>query len=73
MTSKTFWADSVERAVKTFAQSLVALFLGDQALNVLSVDWTTASAVSGTAALVSVLTSVASGQVGPDKGSASLV
>lgn len=72
LTSKVFWAASVERAVKTFAQALVAVFLGDSALSVISVDWTSAGAVAGTAALVSVLTSVASGTVGPE-GSPSLV
>ncbi len=64
--SAAFWASTAERTIKTFAQSLLALFLGDSALSVISVDWTSGLAVAGTAALVSVLTSIASGTVGPD-------
>jgi len=61
-----FWKAAAERAVKTFAQSLVALFIAG--VTILSIDWVQALAVSGTAALVSVLTSIASSRLGPFDG-----
>lgn len=60
--TKSFWVDASERAIKTAAQSGVAVFVAD--VTVLSVDWAGAAAVVGTATLVSVLTSVASAKVG---------
>ena len=69
---KDFWVASSERAVKTFAQSLLALFVGDSALNVVNISWEHGLVVAATATLVSFLTSVVSAQVGP-AGSPSLV
>ena len=63
LTDKTFWVDTVERAVKTFAQAAVAV-LTSNVVGLLDVDFVTLASVSGLAALVSVLTSIASGQVG---------
>lgn len=54
-----FWTAAFERAVKTFAQSLVVT-LGAGAVNVLEVPWQAALAVGAGAAVVSVLTSIAS-------------
>lgn len=71
MFTKLFWKDAVERAVKTFAQALLALFTGGQT-GVLDVDWGQSFSVAGLAAAVSVLTSIVSSQAGPD-GGASLV
>lgn len=45
------------RAVKTFAQSAVALITA-QATGLLDVDWQALASVSGLAALVSILTSL---------------
>ena len=45
------------RAIKTFAQSAVALITA-QATGLLDVDWAALASVSGLAALVSVLTSL---------------
>ena len=45
------------RAVKTFAQTAVSLVTVGQAF--LEVDWVTVLSISGTAAIVSLLTSVA--------------
>ena len=56
--TREFVLDALERALKTAAQSLVALFVAG--VTIMSVDWVDALAVSGTAALVSILTSVAS-------------
>lgn len=71
MFSKLFWKDSLERAVKTFAQVLLALFAGNQ-VDIVNVDWGQAFSVAGTAVLVSFLTSIVSSKVG-DSDSASLV
>lgn len=53
------WAqDAAVRAVKTFAQSLVAL-IGAGATGFLSVSWQTDLGIAGVAAVVSVLHNVA--------------
>jgi hypothetical protein len=69
MFTKTFWKDTAERAVKTFAQSMAAVLTAG-VTGVLDVDWMNALSVSLLAALVSVLTSVGSGYVGDDSASA---
>lgn len=63
MFNKEFALAVLERALKTFAQALVAVFAAGS-ITVLNVDWTQALAVAGTAALLSVLTSIASGGFG---------
>lgn len=68
--NKKFWLDTAERAVKTFAQALVAVFVAG--ITVLTVDWVQAVAVAATAALVSIGTSIASYNAG-EKGTASLI
>lgn len=65
---RKFAAQTIERAVKTFAQSAAALLVGN-GVGVLDVDWVAVGSVSGLAALVSVLTSVGSGYVGDDSPS----
>jgi hypothetical protein len=55
-----FWKDAGERALKTFAQALLAVFLVS-GTTVLNADWGTALATAGTAVLISFLTSVVSG------------
>ena len=71
MLTKQFWIDSAERAIRTFAQALVAI-LGAGAVNILTIDWVQALSVAAGAALLSVLTSVASSGIGV-KGSPSLL
>lgn len=66
----SFVTDLVERAVKTAAQTAVTV-LGADKLNVLHVDWETVAGLSGGAALLSVLTSLASLKIGTS-GTASL-
>ena len=60
----SFWKSLLERAVKTFCQAALALLVGD-GLTLLSVDWPTVASVAGLAAVVSVLTSIASAPFGP--------
>jgi hypothetical protein len=66
-----FWKDTAERAVKTFAQALAAVF-GADGLGLLNAPWGTALSTAGMAAVLSVLTSVASAGAGT-QGTASLV
>ncbi|MGH3913715.1 MAG: holin [Pseudonocardiaceae bacterium] len=54
-----FWQQALERAFKTFAQTLVALFSAS-GIGLLNAPWTTALSAAGMAALLSVLTSMAS-------------
>lgn len=70
LTSKTFWVDTTERAIKTIAQTAVALLTASGALNLFTVNWGDLVAVAGLAGLISILTSVASSGNG---NSASLV
>lgn len=65
-----FWRDTVERALKTAAQAVI-LALGGGAVNVLTLDWVTLAGAAGGGALLSVLTSLASGAI-TDGGTASL-
>lgn len=55
--------DICERAVKTAAQSAIGV-LGAGAVGVLDVDWANVGSVAGLAAVVSILTSVASSGFG---------
>lgn len=71
MWSKTFWKDLAERGLKTFAQVLVAT-LTAAGTGLLDTDWGSALAVAGMAAVLSVVTSLASNVLNPD-GTASLV
>ena len=53
------WAKAAGiRAIKTFAQTAAALIGADQ-ISVVNIDWVTVMGVSATAALLSILTSVA--------------
>ncbi len=68
--SLTFWKDTAERALKSFAQGVI-LALGGGAVNVLTIDWLTLAGAGGGAALLSVLTSIVSAGVA-NKGTASM-
>lgn len=71
MFTLAFWKDALERAVKTAAQTAVAL-IGTGMVGILDVDWVQVASVSGVAALLSVLTSIGSDPFA-DRGTASLV
>ena len=55
--SKTFWLGTAERAIKTFAQSLLGLLTVGMAIT--AINWPASLAIAATAALASVLTSIA--------------
>ena len=65
----TFWKDASERAIRTAAQALLALWATDIS-GVLDVDWTQAGSVAALAAVTSVLMSVAAtGRGNPESAS----
>lgn len=64
MWSTTFWKGALERAVKTFLQALIAAGGADQ-FNLLSLDWRAVLGIAGSAAVLSLLTSVVSSPLGP--------
>lgn len=49
---------SVERALKTLAQTAIAVITGSQVLNVIQVDWAQVAGISALAAVMSLLNSV---------------
>ncbi len=63
-TTAAFWKATAERAIKTDAQTVLGLLTADHIVGVLDVDWTQTGSVAALAALLSVLTSIASAQVG---------
>ena len=67
MFDQRFWIAAAERAVKTFAQTLVAL-IGTGAVGVMDLDWLQMLSVAATATILSVLTSVASANFGANPG-----
>lgn len=58
-----FWKDAGERAIRTAAQALLALWATDVS-GVLAVDWIQAFSVAGLAAITSVLMSIVATNVG---------
>ncbi|MGV0438853.1 holin [Corynebacterium mastitidis] len=70
MRTRSFWTDAAERAVKTLAQALIAvLAVGTP---IYEIAWAEALGIAATAAVISVLTSVASVGVG-ESGTAAAV
>lgn len=66
MFTKLFWKDSAERFIKTFAQALLALVVVAPQTPILAFDWPSALGLAATAAVISFLTSVASGLASKD-------
>lgn len=77
LATRAFWLDAAERSVKTAAQVAVLALLGagvdaSTGFDVMTADWGHVASFVGGGAILSVLTSIASIQVG-DRQSASLV
>jgi hypothetical protein len=64
MFTKFFLRQLAERAIKTFAQTFVAL-AGAAQMDWLTLDWAQLAATAAIAAGLSVLTSIASDKIGP--------
>ncbi|WP_405408899.1 holin [Streptomyces decoyicus] len=62
-TDKAFWLATVERAVRTFAQTLIAA-LGLDTTDLLDLPWEHGLALAGLATILSVLTSIATAGTG---------
>ena len=72
MLTAQFWAGASDRAVKSFAQSLILLWTADAGFNVLEISVGPTFGVAVGAAALSLLTSIVSAPVG-DRGSTSLI
>jgi len=59
----SFWRDATERAIKTAAQSALLVFGADQ-LDVFAADWGAAFGFAAGGAVLSILTSLASRNIG---------
>jgi hypothetical protein len=55
----SFWSYSGERSIKTFAQTAIAM-IGTNSVGLFDLNWLSIIGVSGTAALLSILTSIVS-------------
>ncbi len=72
MWSTIFWLEVLERAIKTCAQSAILALGASKAFNLFTLDWRNVIGFALGGALLSVLTSIASCNIGP-VGSASLL
>ncbi|MDQ3029659.1 MAG: holin [Actinomycetota bacterium] len=72
MWTRSFALGALDRAVKSFAQSLIVLWSADEGFNVLEITAGPTFGVAVGAAVLSLLTSIASSPVG-DPGSTSLI
>lgn len=63
LTSKIFWADTIERSVKTAAQSVLLAIGAAEGFNLFMLDAKVALGAALGGAVISLLTSLVSGQV----------
>lgn len=61
--STNFWKAAAERAIKTLAQTLIALLAVGQT-TILTIDYKQAAAVAATATVLSILSSIVSSNIG---------
>ena len=59
LTSNAFWVSAFERAIKTVAQTALALLGSSQVISAIEVDWAEIGGISLLAGILSVLTSIA--------------
>jgi len=70
--SKAYGLDVGERAIRTFAQALAAVWVAGAVTGLADVDWATSLSVAGMASVMSVLMSIGAGFL-PETGDASLL
>jgi|TARA_R110000822_G_scaffold213010_1_gene348366 hypothetical protein len=73
MFTKEFWKDAGERAIKTLAQTFLALAAAEGIFDVFVSDWQAVLGTSIGAGLLSLATSLVSARYGPKKDTPSLV
>lgn len=71
LSSKSFWADAIERAVRTVAQAALSI-LTINGTNLLNADWKGLLSAAGLAGVISILMSVTASGAG-NKNTASFV
>lgn len=64
MLTRKFWTEALERALKSAAQAAI-LVLGAGQVDALVVSWGSVSSFAAGAAVLSVLTSIVSANIGP--------
>ncbi|MFG2225398.1 holin [Streptomyces sp. NPDC048644] len=67
MTELAFWGATFERIVRTFAQALLAI-LGANEVGILDAPWVDALSTAGMAAVLALLTAVATSGTGTGGG-----
>lgn len=64
-THRKFWADAADRALKSAAQAVILAWgIGDVAANALEFDWQLGLGFATGGAVISLLTSIASADIG---------
>ncbi len=63
--TRAFWVDAAERAVKTCAQTALAVIGVDQ-LDIIAADWAAIASIAVGGAVLSVLSSIASARIGDE-------
>jgi hypothetical protein len=72
MFTVSFWLGMLDRAIKTGASTALVLLVSSGPLNLFSVHWVDILGMTGGTVLISVLTSLASSQVG-ERGTTSMI
>jgi hypothetical protein len=69
--TRTFWNDTAERCLRTFAQALAAVLLAT-GTGLITTDWATSTSTAGMAAVLALLTAIGGETIGAgDPGNAS--
>jgi hypothetical protein len=65
MWTANFWKATAERAIKSFCQGLLVLWGADSAFDIVQVDIKSALGIAAGYAVISILTSIVSANIGP--------
>lgn len=72
MFTRSFWIDTAERVLRTFAQGFIAT-MGASALNVFNASWLVPLGISAGMAFISLCMCIVAGPVGGNPNTASLL